>query len=246
MNQLSNKRPLANLQNTLSDNNPLKSYNDSKPIKRPLASPNYYNKKKNFKKALNDENLTIDPTRTIEEKIKNIQISKTNTFKESKLITKPINNKQPKAVKNRSKQVSLDYSNYYQVSFKLPPGVQDFDLTQLNNVNAEPYYAYDIFCYLMEKEKTTKCQKYIHSQKEISESMRAILVDWLVEVQEEFELNHETLYQAIKILDHYLMIRKISRVNFQLLGITAMFISAKIEVIIFKKKKKLMLMKFKF
>lgn len=233
MNQLSNKRPLANLQNTLlvtqeNNNNPFKGLNESKPLKRPLASPNYCNKKKNFKKALNDENSNNnDPTRTIEEKIKNIQISKANNFKESALITKP---NKLKGVKNRGKQILLNYSNYYEVSVELPPDVPDFDLTQLNNVNSEPYYAYDIFRYLMDKEKTTKCEKYIHNQKEITETMRAILVDWLVEVQEEFELNHETLYQAIKIIDHYLMIRKISKVNFQLLGITAMFISAKIEV----------------
>ena len=39
--------------------------------------------------------------------------------------------------------------------------------------------------------------------------MRSILVDWLVEVQESFELNHETLYTAVKLMDLYL-----SKVNF--------------------------------
>ena len=39
---------------------------------------------------------------------------------------------------------------------------------------------------------------------DITEGMRAILVDWLVEVQESFELNHETLYTAVKLMDFYL------------------------------------------
>ena len=41
-------------------------------------------------------------------------------------------------------------------------------------------------------------------QSDITEGMRAILVDWLVEVQESFELNHETLYTAVKLMDLYL------------------------------------------
>ena len=42
------------------------------------------------------------------------------------------------------------------------------------------------------------------AQVEITDVMRAILVDWLVEVQESFELNHETLYTAVKMTDIYL------------------------------------------
>ena len=41
-------------------------------------------------------------------------------------------------------------------------------------------------------------------QPHLSERMRSVLVDWLVEVQESFELNHETLYTAVKMIDIYL------------------------------------------
>lgn len=41
-------------------------------------------------------------------------------------------------------------------------------------------------------------------QTEVTPHMRSVLVDWLVEVQESFELNHETLYTAVKMLDIYL------------------------------------------
>ena len=60
--------------------------------------------------------------------------------------------------------------------------------------------------------------------------MRAVLVDWLVEVQENFELNHETLYLAVKLTDMYLSKKKIAKDHLQLLGATALFISCKYDV----------------
>ena len=62
--------------------------------------------------------------------------------------------------------------------------------------------------------------------------MRAILVDWLVEVQECFELYHETLYLGVKLLDHFLEKNSIQRDELQLVGATTLIISSKIEVII--------------
>ncbi len=69
--------------------------------------------------------------------------------------------------------------------------------------------------------------KYLDDKKSL---MRPILVDWLVEVQENFELFHETLYLAIRILDLYLQKKECKRENLQLVGATAMFIASKIEV----------------
>lgn len=61
-------------------------------------------------------------------------------------------------------------------------------------------------------------------------SFSAVLVDWLVEVQESFELNHETLYLAVKLIDHFLMRQKIPKSKFQLIGATAVFIASKFDV----------------
>ena len=60
--------------------------------------------------------------------------------------------------------------------------------------------------------------------------MRSILIDWLVEVQENFELFHETLYLAVKIVDRYLEQREVKKEYLQLVGATAMLIAAKFEV----------------
>uniref|UniRef100_A0A914RWA1 G2/mitotic-specific cyclin-B3 n=1 Tax=Parascaris equorum TaxID=6256 RepID=A0A914RWA1_PAREQ len=45
---------------------------------------------------------------------------------------------------------------------------------------------------------------YLKKQPQITKEMRAVLADWMVEVQENFELNHETLYLAVKLTDLYL------------------------------------------
>lgn len=67
----------------------------------------------------------------------------------------------------------------------------------------------------------------------LTPSMRAILIDWIVEVQENFELYHETMYLAVRILDLFLQSKPdIKKDNLQLIGVTALLIASKIEVII--------------
>lgn len=72
---------------------------------------------------------------------------------------------------------------------------------------------------------------YMESQPEINESMRAILVDWLVDVHKKFDLSLETLYLTINIIDRFLAIKKVPRVELQLVGISAMLMASKYEEI---------------
>ena len=44
---------------------------------------------------------------------------------------------------------------------------------------------------------------YMSKQTEFSHSMRCILVDWLVEVGEEYELQTQTLYLAVSYIDRW-------------------------------------------
>lgn len=71
----------------------------------------------------------------------------------------------------------------------------------------------------------------------ITAAMRSILVDWMVEIQENFELNHETLYLAVKLTDIYLSRGKVDKDVLQLVGAAAVFIASKFDVrIAFKSK----------
>ena len=71
---------------------------------------------------------------------------------------------------------------------------------------------------------------YMHLQPDISSGMRTILVDWLIEVQENFELFHETLYLAVKLVDLYLSRKEVKREYLQLVGATSLLVAAKFEV----------------
>ena len=61
--------------------------------------------------------------------------------------------------------------------------------------------------------------------------MRAILIDWLVEVHLKFKLQHPTLWLSVNILDRYLNKEIIHRNQLQLVGVTALLIAAKFEEI---------------
>ena len=116
----------------------------------------------------------------------------------------------------------------------VPEGVVDFDALQANDPNACAVYVKEIFAYYRSREAEFRCPKYLGNDGhhlELTVAMRAILVDWLVEVQESFELNHETLYTAVKIMDLYLARtrRSIPKDLLQLVGATACLIACKID-----------------
>ncbi|XP_017674850.1 PREDICTED: G2/mitotic-specific cyclin-B3 isoform X1 [Lepidothrix coronata] len=109
------------------------------------------------------------------------------------------------------------------------PAVEDIDKEQLGDPYASAEYAKEIFEYMREREEKFMLPDYMEKQPDITGDMRAILVDWMVEVQENFELNHETLYLAVKLVDHYLVEVVSMREKLQLIGSTAILIASKFE-----------------
>jgi cyclin-A len=63
-------------------------------------------------------------------------------------------------------------------------------------------------------------------QPDITDAMRSILVDWLVEVSEEYRMQGETLHLAVNYLDRFLSYMSVVRAKLQLVGTTAMFIAS--------------------
>mmetsp|Transcript_20171 Transcript_20171/g.47714 ORF Transcript_20171/g.47714 Transcript_20171/m.47714 type:complete len:411 (+) Transcript_20171:53-1285(+) len=72
---------------------------------------------------------------------------------------------------------------------------------------------------------------YMEIQPDINGKMRAILVDWLVEVHMKYRLREETLFLAVNLIDRYLSSLPVIRRRLQLVGVTAMFVAAKFEEI---------------
>nr|XP_040029932.1 cyclin-A2 [Gasterosteus aculeatus aculeatus] len=100
------------------------------------------------------------------------------------------------------------------------------------DVNNVPEYAAEIHTYLRDMEiKTRPKAGYMKKQPDITNSMRAILVDWLVEVGEEYKLQNETLYLAVNYIDRFLSSMSVLRGKLQLVGTAAMLLASKFEEI---------------
>jgi len=74
---------------------------------------------------------------------------------------------------------------------------------------------------------------YMSFQKSINYKMRAILVDWLIDVHNRCEMKKKTLFQTIFIIDAFLSKNTIDKKHFQLLGMAALLIASKETEIIF-------------
>ncbi|KAM3735889.1 hypothetical protein ACB098_10G122100 [Castanea mollissima] len=68
-------------------------------------------------------------------------------------------------------------------------------------------------------------------QQDITPSMRGILIDWLVEVSEEYGLVPDTLYLTVNLIDRFLSQNYTEKTRLQLLGVTCMLITSKYEEI---------------
>jgi len=90
-------------------------------------------------------------------------------------------------------------------------------------------YILDIFNYFRAAERTRAPTPYMHNQLDINSRMRAILVDWLVEVHVKFNLSTSTLYLCVFILDSYCSQNAVHRSKLQLVGVTALLVACKYE-----------------
>ena len=69
-------------------------------------------------------------------------------------------------------------------------------------------------------------------QPHVTQYMRAVLLDWMMEVCSEFMLKRETFHMAVNHLDRFLMsYGPVQKNEFQLVGLVSMYIASKIEEI---------------
>ncbi|WWC86938.1 uncharacterized protein L201_001818 [Kwoniella dendrophila CBS 6074] len=112
-------------------------------------------------------------------------------------------------------------------------GWTDLDAEDEGNPSMVSEYVVDAFNYMLSIENQTMPEAdYMDKQAELQWKMRAILMDWLIEVHSKFRLLPETLFIATNLVDRFLSKRVISLVKFQLVGLTALFIAAKYEEVI--------------
>ncbi|KAL6528159.1 Cyclin-B2-3 [Orobanche hederae] len=108
--------------------------------------------------------------------------------------------------------------------------VADIDSADNKNPLAIAEYIDDIYEYYKRTEnKSCVPPTYMAHQFDINERMRAILIDWLIEVHYKFELMEETLYLTVNIIDRFLAIQPVLRKKLQLVRATAMLLACKYE-----------------
>ncbi|XP_011000901.1 PREDICTED: G2/mitotic-specific cyclin-2-like isoform X2 [Populus euphratica] len=108
--------------------------------------------------------------------------------------------------------------------------IVDIDCGDLKDTLAVVEYIDDINAYY-KKSESSGCVSptYMDRQFDINEKMRAILIDWLIEVHYKFELMEETLFLAINLIDRFLERCTVIRKKLQLVGVTAMLLACKYE-----------------
>jgi hypothetical protein len=110
---------------------------------------------------------------------------------------------------------------------------EEFKEEVIINPQVPSEYLYDIYKGLLSEEnENEKVLDYLTMQSEINEKMRGILFDWLIEVHHKFQLQDETMFITIRLIDSYLSKALIHRSKLQLLGIACLQIACKFEEIL--------------
>ncbi|XP_063513780.1 cyclin-P isoform X1 [Pongo pygmaeus] len=104
-----------------------------------------------------------------------------------------------------------------------PPGLEEA-LSALG-LQGEREYAGDIFAEVMVCRVLTRRAL----PRAVTPEMRALVVDWLIQVHEYLGLAGDTLYLAVHLLDSYLSAGRVRLHRLQLLGVACLFVACKME-----------------
>jgi G2/mitotic-specific cyclin 3/4 len=122
----------------------------------------------------------------------------------------------------------LEAAAQWVAEHKSPEDVED----ELWDTSMVAEYGEEIFDYMHTlEEKMRPNASYMDHQAEIQWSMRAVLMDWMVQVHKRFALLPETLFLAVNYVDRFLSAKVVSLGKLQLVGATALFLAAKYEEI---------------
>ena len=182
--------------------------------------------------------ITDDVVMVDENTNPNVVIDNNNTVYENKN-----NNKKNEIIDNNKKNINEKNNNKKEedVLMQIESEVKDIKLeNDLNKIiipkNTNPQNVDEYFNDICEElskneDKYLADPKYMSNQSDINHRMRAILIDWLIDVHLKYRLLPQTMYIAVNLIDRYLSMVETKRAKLQLVGVTAMFIACKYEEI---------------
>lgn len=95
-------------------------------------------------------------------------------------------------------------ANMSRISISISASLRFATHAMLNNIGELCQAVYNSF-FVLQTAQAVK-QKYLDGR-EVTGNMRAILIDWLVQVQIKFRLLQETMYMTVAIIDRFLQVR---------------------------------------
>ncbi|KHG12943.1 G2/mitotic-specific cyclin-1 [Gossypium arboreum] len=138
-------------------------------------------------------------------------------------VTLPMFVKHTEAVLDETDEMDIEMED-------MENSIIDIDCSDSKDPLAVVEYVDEIYAYY-KKTEVSSCvsPNYMDRQFDINEKMRAILIDWLIEVHYKFDLMEETLFLTINLIDRFLERCTVIRKKLQLVGMTAMLLACKYE-----------------
>eukprot|EP00347_Sterkiella_histriomuscorum_P005956 403354617 len=105
-------------------------------------------------------------------------------------------------------------------------------------IKAQQTFSTETLDYLVERQRFYKVSKIIFDTRhpEITSKNRQILIDWLMDVSDKFQLKSQTFHLSVNFADRYLMkVKDFELDHYQKLGITCLLMACKIEEIYYPK-----------
>ena len=169
-----------------------------------------------------------------------------NNYKDINFNSKLINNNNINNIANEqnkinnsviNNEINFEYINVINnvKEIKNPPLIS-ITYKEFNSTLLPFEYLNDIWESFIDKEKLNNysLKDIISTQTDIKDSMRCILIDWIISLQNKFFMKKNTLFLTINLIDRYLSKKSIHRTKFQLLGVSSLFIACKYEEIYMK------------
>jgi len=173
-----------------------------------------------------------------ERRTRSVALVSENLARASSWCGQPVSQKQPGCIGVPQPQLSgtggplLDISNNLAshhpkvAATNIPP----FVCPQAEDSEAAAEYVPDMLGQLFSNQFAHMADpEYMQTQVDLNNRMRAVLVDWLIEVHADYKMKPETLFLAVSLIDRYLSRKSVPRSKLQLIGVIALLVAAKFE-----------------
>ena len=187
------------------------------------------------KSNTNSNNIKNDENMNIENEYKLISVKKNSKNNKNQIIQKAnsIKSKNQSEFSKKSKNINNDMNEEKNKSI-IKEDKQNKEKDNDQDKIIEEYFDEILYSLLKEESefisnKMIDCNYLLNTESEITPEMRAMVVDWLLEVHQIFHFQEKCLFTTIQLMDKYLSKKLISIDQFQLLALTSLNIASKQE-----------------